>query len=72
MFAPWQDPSASRGDRREPIVQDDVDQSAWVALLAHALVRLDAQAWAYCLMGNHWNDHLKQQIYLRKPGDQGE
>ena len=45
----------SRGDRREPIALDDVDRSAFIDVLAHALERFDAQAWAYCLMNNHYH-----------------
>jgi putative transposase len=45
----------SRGDRREPIYVDDDDRRAWLAVLAHATQRFDAQVLAYCLMGNHYH-----------------
>lgn len=45
----------SRGDRREPIFEDDVDRQALLDTLAHALSRFDARALAYCLMGNHYH-----------------
>ena len=45
----------SRGDRREPIAQDDADRALFLAVLGQALARFDAQAWAYCLMGNHYH-----------------
>jgi putative transposase len=45
----------SRGDRREPIYQDDADRHAHLAVLAQAMDRFDAQVLAYCLMGNHYH-----------------
>ena len=45
----------SRGDRREPIFQDDKDRLLFVDLLGHALERVDACALAYCLMDNHYH-----------------
>ena len=45
----------SRGDRREPIFEDDEDHRVWLALLAEALDRFQATAYAYCLMGNHYH-----------------
>jgi REP element-mobilizing transposase RayT len=45
----------SRGDRREPIAQDDADRALFLAVLGQALARFDSQAWAYCLMGNHYH-----------------
>lgn len=45
----------ARGDRREPIFEDDVDRTALLAVLAQALSRFDAQCLAYCLMGNHYH-----------------
>jgi len=38
----------SRGDRREPMALDDVDRLAFIEVLAQALKRFDARAWAYC------------------------
>ncbi len=45
----------SRGDRRMAIYRDD-DRRSHLAVIAQAMVRFDAVALAYCLMGNH--DHL--------------
>lgn len=44
----------ARGDRRERIAYDDADRALFLAVLGAALVRFDAQAWAYCLMDNHY------------------
>jgi REP element-mobilizing transposase RayT len=45
----------SRGDRREPIFDDDVDRQLLLDVLAHGTDRFDAQVLAYCLMGNHYH-----------------
>ena len=45
----------SRGDRREPIAKDDFDRRSFFDILRQALQRFDAQAWAYCLMDNHYH-----------------
>ena len=45
----------SRGDRREPIFDDEQDRELLLCVLAQALDRFDAQALAYCLMGNHYH-----------------
>lgn len=45
----------SRGDRREPIAKDDTDRALFLDVVGQALERFDAQAWAYCLMGNHYH-----------------
>ena len=45
----------ARGDRREPIAHDDGDRELFLRILGQALERFDAQAWAYCLMGNHYH-----------------
>jgi putative transposase len=44
-----------RGDRREPIYQDEVDRGAQLDVLAQAMDRFDAQVLAYCLIGNHYD-----------------
>ena len=44
----------SRGDRRDPFV-DDGDRVALLAVLAQATQRFDAQVLSYCLMGNHYH-----------------
>ncbi len=45
----------SRGDRREEIYLGDADRRGWLDVLALGLARFDAQALAYCLMGNHYH-----------------
>jgi len=45
----------SRGDRREPIFVDDEDRHGLLQVVAQALSRFDAEALAYCLMGNHYH-----------------
>jgi REP element-mobilizing transposase RayT len=51
----------TRGDRREPIYDDDADRRQFLDLLANALDRFDATAFAYCLMENHY--HLVLQTH---------
>ena len=45
----------ARGDRREPIFEDDEDRLAFLTVLGQALARFDAQCLAYCLMDNHYH-----------------
>ena len=45
----------ARGDRREPIFEDDADRVAWLEVVGQGLERFDATACAYCLMGNHFH-----------------
>ncbi|UCH46553.1 MAG: transposase [Betaproteobacteria bacterium] len=45
----------SRGDRQEPIFEDDDDRLALLNVVAQALSRFDGQMLAYCLMGNHYH-----------------
>ena len=45
----------SRGDRREPIFEDDLDRDAFLTTLAQATARFDAAVLAYCLMDNHYH-----------------
>ncbi len=45
----------SRGDRREPIVLDDEDRGALLAVVAKGMDRFDAQMLSYCLMDNHYH-----------------
>jgi putative transposase len=45
----------SRGDRREPIFDDDADRQTYLATVGEALDRFDACALAYCLMDNHYH-----------------
>ncbi len=53
----------SRGDRRELIYREDEDRASQLGVISHALDRFDAQALAYCLMGNHF--HLV--LHTRQP-----
>lgn len=45
----------SRGNRREPIVDDDEDRLAWVAVLGNACLRFNWRLHAWCLMDNHYH-----------------
>jgi len=45
----------ARGDRREPIFADGDDRRTLLNVLAQGLERFDAEALAYCLMGNHYH-----------------
>jgi putative transposase len=43
----------ARGNRREPIFFEDVDQGIYCDLLAEQMRKYDVAVWAYCLMFNH-------------------
>jgi putative transposase len=45
----------SRGDRREPIFQDDGDRELFLATLAECCAKTDWQVHALCLMPNHFH-----------------
>lgn len=45
----------SRGDRREPIFDDDIDRQRFLATLAEVVKRYNWLCHAYCLMGNHYH-----------------
>ena len=45
----------SRGDRREPIFEDDEDRLNFLAVIEQAMQRFDAVALAYCLRDNHYH-----------------
>ena len=45
----------SRGDRREPIFEYDVDRLALLDVLGSGLGRFDGCALAWCFMGNHYH-----------------
>ena len=51
----------SRGDRREPIFDDDADRQMFLETVGAALERFDAYALAYCLMDNHYHLVLHKQ-----------
>jgi len=50
----------ARGDRREPIVEDDGDRQAWVELLGDTCLRCNWRVHAWCLMTNHY--HLLLEV----------
>lgn len=45
----------NRGDRREPIVQDDQDREFFLTTLGECCVKTDWEVHAYCLMSNHFH-----------------
>ena len=45
----------ARGDRLEPIFDDDGDRQTLLRVADDALYRFDATVLAYCLMGNHYH-----------------
>ena len=45
----------NRGDRREPIFEDDTDRQRFVTTLGEVCTKTDWQVHAYCLMGNHFH-----------------
>jgi putative transposase len=45
----------SRGDRREPIVEDDADRLTFFTVLAEVIERFNWLCHAYCLMTNHYH-----------------
>lgn len=45
----------ARGDRGEPIFDDDEDRLALLEVVGQALSRFDAEALSFCLMGNHYH-----------------
>ena len=45
----------SRGDRREPIYEDDDDRKRFMSLLDHVCETYNWLCHSYCLMGNHYH-----------------
>ena len=45
----------NRGDRREPIFNDDADRQRFVKTLSEACAKTGWQVHAYVLMGNHFH-----------------
>jgi putative transposase len=43
----------SRGDRREPIFEDDEDRQRFLSTLAEVVGQFHWWCYAYCLMTNH-------------------
>jgi putative transposase len=57
----------SRGDRREPIFDDDEDRRALLSVVAQAVQRFDATVLAYCLMDNHYHFVLHTRLANLSP-----
>jgi len=45
----------SRGDRREPVYEDDIDRSDFLEIFASVIERFNWVCYAYCLMTNHYH-----------------
>lgn len=45
----------ARGDRREPIVEDDADRDAFAGLLEELVARTGFEVFAWVLMDNHYH-----------------
>lgn len=45
----------ARGDRKEAIYEDDQDRRGFLSIVNRGMLRFDAFAYAYCLMGNHYH-----------------
>lgn len=45
----------SRGDRQESIFSNDGDRELFLGIVDRAMARLDAEVFAFCLMGNHFH-----------------
>lgn len=45
----------NRGDRQEPIFEDDEDRRRFVDALSEVCLKTGWQVHAYCLMGNHFH-----------------
>jgi REP element-mobilizing transposase RayT len=45
----------SRGDRREPIYEDDQDRKSFLAILSDVMAQMHWLCHAYCLMTNHYH-----------------
>src|SRR6266849_5069420 len=45
----------SRGDRQEPIYEDDKDRREFLTVLGEVVERFGWVCYAYCLMGNHYH-----------------
>ena len=47
--------ATSRGDRQEPIYEDDEDRRAFLTVLGGVVERFGWVCYAYCLMRNHYH-----------------
>ncbi len=45
----------ARGDRREPIYNDDIDRARWLDILGTVCARFHFSVHAYCQMSNHYH-----------------
>jgi putative transposase len=45
----------ARGDRQEPIFEDDADRLVFLDLLAKEVLQQGWVLYAFCLMGNHYH-----------------
>src|SRR5436190_173569 len=54
----------NRGDRQEPIFEDDADRERFLETLAEACLKTGCQVHAYCLMGNHFHLVAGMQWFL--------
>lgn len=52
----------ARGDRQEPIFEDDQDRQELLEILGRGLERFDARCLAYCLMPNHYHFVLETRL----------
>lgn len=60
-------PVTARGDRREPIVDDDADRFAWVDLLSQVSRRFGWRVQAWVLMSNHHYQVLETSVGRLSP-----
>jgi len=58
----------NRGDRREPIFQDEIDREKFLDTLTEACGKTQWQIHAYCLMGNHFHLVLETPLAMGTPG----
>lgn len=58
----------ARGDRREPIVEDDIDRQTLLAIWAQGVERFTATVFAYCLMDNHYHFVLQTTAQTSRAG----
>jgi len=61
-FAGALDHVTARGDRQEPIFDDDQDRHAFIDVLGTVVEDINWLCHAYCLMGNHY--HLLQKLIV--------
>jgi REP element-mobilizing transposase RayT len=55
----------NRGDRREPIFQDDTDRTRFLETLGEACAKTEWRVHACCLMANHFH------LVVETPGGNG-